>query len=387
MAQVRNTAFEIINKTLNGSRMLTDVYREYTDSMDSRDASLIKELAYGTVRYKILLDFLITEKTGKRGSDINKKLRNLIRMSVYQLEKMSKKDYAVVDEAVNIANGINSKSGKFVNWLLREYLRSDKKPQYPQSKRGLSIEQSFTPHFTDYMVSILGENKARSMLEFYNTGYNAHAFDMQNGTFTALKGPVKPGEGIYIMDPVFYDIIKRAEHLQPSRILDCCSAPGGKTVLLRHIFPDARIDASDRDQSRTEQLRDNIERLGMDNVNVFTADFMEYEFPALYDLIVIDAPCSATGTIRKNPDVKYKYRRKIGTLTDIQFDMLKRAEHFLAEGGAILYMTCSVLKDENQLIIDRFMKNNKSYKVQWEYFSFGNPHNGAYGTLLKQTGG
>lgn len=384
---MRKAAYEIVSKTLGGGRMLTDVYREYTKGINSRDASLIKELSYGTVRYKLLLDFLITEKTGKRSNDINKRLRNLIRMSVYQLEKMNKKEYGVVDEAVQIANDVSPKGGKFVNWILREYLRNDKEVSIPLSKKGMYIAKSFPQHFTDYMISMLGEQEAEHMLDFYNTEYNASGFNIKDGVFSPMGRTAEPDENVYIMDPVFYEIMKRLSDLKVQRVLDCCSAPGGKAVLLNYIFPESRIDASDRDTKRLKQLKHNTQRLGLSNVNVFEADFMEFEFPSLYDLIVIDAPCSATGTIRKNPDVKYKYRRKISSLTNIQYDMLCRAGQFITENGYILYMTCSVLKEENQMIIDRFVSNNKSYKVQWEYFSFGNPYNGAYGALLKNTGG
>ena len=123
MDQARLSALTIINNVVNVGNSLTVEYRKCTRSMNSQDASLIKELAYGTIRYKLYIDHLITEITGKHVSDMNKNIRNLVRMSVYQLKFMEKKEYAVVSESVNIVKKMSSKDTGFVNWILREYLR------------------------------------------------------------------------------------------------------------------------------------------------------------------------------------------------------------------------------------------------------------------------
>ena len=387
MAAVRQVAFNIINKTLNGNSSLNEIFRSSVNGLMHEDIAAIKEISYGTVRYKIQLDYMITSKTGKRISEMNKSVRNIIRMSVYQLDFMNKKEYAVVNEAVILTEQIHERSKGFVNWILREYLRSSKPVQYSSDKNGLSHRYSFPIEFIEYLINRVGIAKTEELLAFYNEQYNASIFNIRDGSFTLYNSGIELSDDEYIMDPIYLSIMSAMKDLNVNRILDCCSAPGGKTILLRHLFPEAMIYANDIDADRLEKVRTNVKRMHLNDIRCTNEDFLHYEFDSLFDLIVIDAPCTATGTIRKNPDVKYKYRRKIANLTDIQMNMMERADEFIQDEGYILYMTCSVLKEENQEIIDKYLKKNKMYSLQWEYFTFGNPNNGAYGALLKKKGG
>ncbi len=388
MDQARLNALTIINNVVNLGNSLTVEYRKCTHSMNSQDASLIKELAYGTIRYKLYIDYLITEITGKQVSDMKKNIRNLVRMSIYQLEFMKKKEYAVVSESVNIVKKKSSKDTGFVNWILREYLRNKKEIHIKSNdKHSLSKKYSFPLHLIEYLTSKVGTAKTEELLEYYNEKSISYAFNISNGTFRKMEHGDTPEKTEYIIDRAYFEIFKMLKNIEFTTVLDCCAAPGGKTILIKHINPLSKVMAMDINLERVNDIKANIDRLGLTGIEVMTADFLSTELMTMYDLIIIDVPCSATGTIRKNPDVKYNYRKKLSTLIDIQKKILKRSTKFLKDGGYLFYMTCSIIENENQKIIDEFLKSNREYALESEYFSYGNPYSGAYAALIKNGDG
>ncbi len=384
MDQTRLSALTIINNVINLGNSLTVEYRKCTCNMNSQDASLIKELAYGTIRYKLYIDYLIGEITGKQVSDMKKNIRNLVRMSVYQLEFMKKKEYAVVSEAVNIVKKMSSKDAGFINWILREYLRNKKEINIKSdNKHSLSKKYSFPLHLIEYLISKTGLTKTEELLEYYNQKSISYAFNLGNGTFRKIEHGDAIEKTEYIIDRAYFEIFKMLKDLKFTTVLDCCAAPGGKTILIKHINPLSKIMAMDISHERVNDIKENIKRLELEGIEVMEADFLSTELMTMYDLIIIDVPCTATGTIRKNPDVKYNYRRKLSSLIDIQKKILKNSTKFLKDGGYLFYMTCSILEDENQKIIDEFLKSNREYALESECFSYGNPYSGAYAALIK----
>lgn len=142
--------------------------------------------------------------------------------------------------------------------------------------------------------------------------------------------------------------------LKGKRVLDACAAPGGKTLQL--CAGGADVTALDRSAKRLERLRDNLTRTGF-AAEIICADLADYEPDAAFDLIVLDAPCSATGTLRRNPDILYqRSEANIAAVIDIQRRMLARVTDWLAPGGILLYATCSLFHDEGEAQIARFIQ-------------------------------
>ena len=142
-----------------------------------------------------------------------------------------------------------------------------------------------------------------------------------------------------------------------NRVLDCCAAPGGKTSHLLELNNDIELIAIDIDETRLKRINENLERLHL-KAEVECCDALRFGSSEPFDAILLDAPCSATGVIRRHPDIKLLRREKdIQQLAEIQFQLLKHLWSQLKENGYLLYCTCSILPDENERVIKRFLKN------------------------------
>ena len=169
--------------------------------------------------------------------------------------------------------------------------------------------------------------------------------------------------------------------LEPSsgqRILDACAAPGGKTCHLLEIEPGIRLLAIDRDASRLTQVQDNLRRLGA-NCETRICDFLTLsarDAGGLFDTILLDAPCSATGTIRRHPDIKLlRQPADIARLCRTQTSMLEHAWQLLKPGGMVVYATCSILPQENERVVRNFLRTRDDAEVLAVNFGNGAAQN------------
>lgn len=386
MEERRIKAFDIAHPVLNKRASLSDFSVTARDLSD-HERAFVKELVYGTVRYKNLIDHYFHMATGKHMNNVSNKSATILRLAVYQLMFMSKPEYAVCDESVKIAKTVSEKEAGFVNWALREFLRHKDKSVKPEGndKKDISVRYSYPIHFVEHLIKENGVEHAEELLEFYNTIQPMTAFDIKTGEFREVSTITDISNTEYVMDPTYFNMFRVLRQLNVQTVMDCCAAPGGKTLLTKHIFPKAKITAIDIDKHRCKITEDNFKRLKIDT-EIINEDFLAFDNNKVYDLVLLDVPCTSTGTIRKNPDVKYSYRNRLGTLTALQKKLIERADRFVKENGHILYTTCSVLHEENHDIISSFVLNG-DYTLFSQNFTFGNPHNGGYGALLKKTGG
>jgi 16S rRNA (cytosine967-C5)-methyltransferase len=143
------------------------------------------------------------------------------------------------------------------------------------------------------------------------------------------------------------------------RVLDACAAPGGKTAHIAALMGDkGGIVSLDMDGARLERLMENVSAMGLKSVRVVQADLMNYEEDDDFHCVLLDAPCSATGVIRRNPDIKY--RRKLGDLkrySETQYGLLRAAAGFLRPGGRLVYAVCSTEPEEGEGVVERFLKS------------------------------
>ncbi len=357
---------------------------------DKKTASYIKELVYGVVRNKILLDHILEQATGKNINNLSKKVQNLVRIGIYEIFFMNHKDYAVLSTIVDIAKSQTKNQEKFVNWILREFLRNKDKVVIPDddSLESLSIKYSFPQHFIEYLFEEVGLERTKQLLQFYNSKPPIYAFRIDELEYREFKDNERLTKKEYILDPIYLNIFRSLQLEETiDDVLDLCAAPGGKSFLVKSFLPKSKIVAIDKDAERIEMMNSNIKRLKLKNITTFAADIFKLNLDKLFDLVILDVPCTSTGTIRKNPDVKYNYKKKIDELVEIQRKMIEKAEEFVKDDGLLLYITCSVFKEENHDVVFDFLKKNKDYKMISQFFTFGDPFNGGYGALLRKTGG
>ncbi|MEO0233541.1 MAG: transcription antitermination factor NusB [candidate division WOR-3 bacterium] len=390
MEDRRLISYNILEDVFTKNISLKKSYEARVFGKDKKTASYIKELVYGVVRNKLLLDHLIQQTTGKNVHDLAKKTQNLIRMAIYEILYMNHKEYAVLSTIVEIAKSQTKNNEKFVNWVLREFLRNRDKISIPDddSLSSLSIKYSFPEHFIEYLLQEVGLERTKQLLEFYNSKPSTYAFRIDELEYREFKDNERLTKKEYILDPVYLNIFRSLQLEETiDEVLDLCAAPGGKSFLVKSFLPKSKIVAIDKDPERIEMMNRNIKRLKLRNITTFATDLFKLNLDKLFDLVILDVPCTSTGTIRKNPDVKYNYRKKIDELVEIQNRMVEKAEEFVKEDGLLLYITCSIFKEENHEVIQNFLRKNKDYKLISQFFTFGDPFNGGYGALLRKTGG
>ncbi len=379
-------SFQILDDVFNKKIPLKKSYEIRVKDFDKRTASYIKELVWGVVRNKILLDFIITQTTGKDINNISNKSQIFLRMGAYEIYFMKHKEYAVLSTIVEIAKKETKNQEKFVNWALREFLRNFEKIHIPEddSLKSLSIRYSFPINFIKYLINNVGIERTVQLLEFYNSKPSIFAFRIDDMDYREFKDNERLTRNEYILDPVYLNIF-RSLQLEESivDVLDLCAAPGGKSFLIKSFLPNVNIIAIDKDPKRVELMNENIKRLKLKKITTFSADVLKLNIDKLFDLAILDVPCSSTGTIRKNPDVKYNYTKKLKTLPQLQESMLEKASEFIKSNALILYITCSIFPQENHQVVSKFLKKHK-YKLISQFFTFGEPYNGGYGALLKK---
>lgn len=389
MEKRRLTSYMVIEEVFDRGVSLKEAYERATRGKSKMESNFVKELSYGVARTKLLLDWYFFKATGKEMTNVSKKSKHLIRMAIYEILFMDHKDYAVLSSVVEIAKEKLKNQEKFVNWALREFLRKHEgvKPPAGTDKQSLSYRHSFPQHLVEYFISEVGVDRAVQLMEFYNSKPQTFAFNIETGEFREFVSGERLTSREYILDPVYLNIFRFLQMEKIKTVLDCCAAPGGKSFLLKSFVKDAKITAIDKDASRIKMMDENVERLKLEGIKTMALDLLSSDLQKVFDLVILDVPCTATGTIRKNPDVKYNYRKKLETLTETQLNMLEKADEYVKDGGSLLYMTCSILSAENSGIVTEFARRHPEYRVYSQFFSFGMPYNGGYGVLLRKSGG
>ncbi len=382
------------------------------------DRALCQELVYGVVRWQAALDWLIGRKTD--GREQKPGLQNLLRLGLYRIFWLDRiPDHAAVHETVELArqSGFDSQTG-FVNAVLRGYLRATgetqkllaglKRSQPPvgwshpewlvvrwQKRWGVEraaqlMEWNNTPPKTFARVNRLKlagsarradrtpEPGVPTLLEKWR-GENVECdsarrepleenlvFELKSHPSLASLDSFRQG-WFYVQDPstLFAPLILGA---QPGEtILDFCAAPGGKTTFLAQLMNDqGRIVAQDISGERLKLIRENCLRLGVTCVEpvLFSAFSLR---PSAFDRILVDAPCSNTGVMRRRVDSRWRIQpEEILRLQQTQLALLERAAARLKPGGVLVYSTCSLEPEENQEVVNRFLYQHTEFKLESE---------------------
>ena len=340
--------------------------------LSDRDRAFFRELFYGAIRWLAELDFLISRF---RDAPLEEEARAVLRLGFYQLWHMRVPAHAVVNESVTLAG----RARGVVNAVLRRALREERELTRALDRAPQSVRWSHPDFLIDRWVSAFGEDATRALCEWNNqpsavfvraNGLRTTADELRRSAPDARLVAAHPSalevdhlppewlrDGLcYVQDPstlIACDLLAP----QPGEtVLDLCAAPGGKTSYLAELMRnEGRIVACDLWESRLVRLRENMERLGVRNVEPLVHDGMrasEQLARASFDRILVDAPCSNTGVIRRRVDVRWR-------LTDEDFlrmpaqqlALLRRAAELLKPGGTLVYSTCSLEAEENEDVV------------------------------------
>ncbi len=425
MHQSQLIAADCVSEVIKGHN-LNQVFErrfEHHQNITPQQKSVAIFLAYGAIRFLGENQFFIHQLIDKKIT--NKKIEALLCVALFQLNHDQSTDFTVVNEAVEAAKLINkSWAGSFVNGVLRNFIRQKERLQtelkndeeafysYPLWWINL-IKQNYTNDWESILLNgnkhpplTLRINERKTNLKQYEEKLKSEAISYRVLGNIALEltqpTPVEkiPGfmDGEVSIQDFGAQLAAKLLDLQDGQIcLDACSAPGGKTGHMLEIA-DIELVSIDQQKDRLYKVKENLERLHL-NAYLKCADLIAVNTwwnEKLFDRILLDAPCSASGVVRRHVDIKWLRRpRDIEMFAKQQKAMLEAMWQLLKKGGKLLYATCSIFHDENQKVINHFIKEHKDAKeVKWsvdsEYSKYENQlipsenHDGFFYALLEK---
>jgi len=406
IAPARVAAFEILTAVTTGSADLpTAVAAARGGLSDDRDRALAAEIASGVQRRRAALDHLIAAFAKRPIDRLDPEVVEILRLSAYQLLHLTRVPAsAVVDDAVNLARRAGKASATgFVNAVLRAISRQrNALPLPPRPTDGdrdaaldyLSITLSHPRWLASRWLDRLGLDAAEAWMRFNNAPGSltlranrlritrdalasrlaANSVRVHSSEFAPDGLVVDEGyalrsaafdEGLFVvMDEASQLIPLLVGDRPPPRVLDACASPGGKTTAIAAAMQGrGLLVATDIRDRRVDLLRRTVAASGATNVRVVQADVRRpLPFLAPFDCVLVDAPCSGLGTVRRDPDIRWRRREdELPTLAAAELTMLRGAAEAVAPGGRLIYATCSSEPEENEAIADAFLATTPGF--------------------------
>lgn len=371
----REIAFIALFKALKEENFIKNTLDTWQKDFQpsSTDFHLAKEIAYGSMQRKLSLDHLAKQMAPRQKLSLKVKEKALIYTALYQLYFLHHPAYAIVDETIKIAKKhFHSRFSNFLNAFLRSFAKDDLALPTGLDAVSLSAAHSFPVYFIEELQKTYSSQQVTALLETSNRPGQPHMRVRNSSAVLPSMTPLLDDplvvaienfadlsrlaqlEDYYIQNvtPVaLFSHLKKASQLNPYKILDLCASPGGKTLLLADAFPEAELTANDLTEDKLKKLRINIEKYGL-NVGLSCQDGCHLKSLEKFDLILIDAPCSNTGVLNKRPEARWRLsKEKDQENVAKQQRLIQNAAEFLLPGGQIWYLTCSILKSENEGLV------------------------------------
>lgn len=401
----REVAIEVINLVIYKKAYSNITLNTYLNKYDFKreDKALITEIVYGTLKYKGLIDEILNYFLREGVGSIDSYVLTILRTSIYQFKYLDKiPDFAIVNEAVNICKKHRGvKESKLVNGVLRNYMRKGE----PRLKANgsidgkLALQYSFPKWMINLFIEQYGEKQAIEILKglnerpaltvrvnalkgdyedtlekLFQEGYDVEESDVCPEGIIIKKGSSIEKNKLFregfitVQDESAMLTAPLMDIEKGSKVMDLCSAPGGKTTHMAEIMDnEGEILAFDIHEHKIKLIEQNAKRLGIDIIKASIKDAEEYDetYKEWADAVLADVPCSGLGIIRKKPEIKWnKNERELNELTRIQYTILQNAAGYVKSGGEIIYSTCTLNKKENEDIVNSFIKENPEFKIE-----------------------
>lgn len=407
---VREIALKAFDKIMAGGYsniVLNDFLSDY--ELNESDRALLSEIVYGTIAKKLTIEFYLAPFIKGR---MRQWQRNLLMLSIYQLVYLDRvPSYAVINEAVEITKKRGAlQESKVTNAILRNFEReplrdfSDIKSDKTRLSVLSSIPQWIIEHWiTHYKfegaVKIAESLQERpnlyarvntrmttreALIERLNEdgviveAASLHPDAIISKTNKILKHPLFH-EGHYSIQDISSMFVNDALNADPTdTVLDACSAPGGKGFHAAEKLTDGHVDLADVHPHKITLIDNAGKRLKLNNYRTFLADATAFDYGTKYDKIIVDAPCSGLGVIRRKPEIRYERKKEdIESLVQLQLEILNHVKQFLKPGGELVYATCTIHQMENENVAYTFKKQNEDI----EFAAFDLPTLNFSGTM------
>ncbi len=363
------------------------------DRLDRRDAALATRLCAAVMQNRLLLDEWISRYLKGRLSALQPVVLDVLRLAVCQLRFFDKLPAsAVVDEAVEQAKRLaNPRAAGLVNGLLRSMLRDPARLTMPEV---LSLRFSHPQALVDLLRENVGEDRLEALLESHNQAPGVYAqvnslrtdsvslaASLEAERMSALPHPwlsdcfLLSGGGMeqsaafreglfYVQDPAAKLAVLALDPKPGEAVLDCCAAPGGKSFAASvQMCNTGSVTACDIHPHKIALLENGAARLGIGCISAQVQDASKPnpEWTGRFDRVIADVPCSGLGVIRKKPDIRYKDLAPLEGLPQVQRRILETQATHLRPGGIMVYSTCTILRRENEAVVDAFLADHPEF--------------------------
>lgn len=394
MIASRKAAYDILTAiTRDGAYTGLALKKHMNGDLSETDRRFASRLVRTTLENLIFIDYSLNKFiTAKR---VHGSIRNILRLGACQILFMDTKNFAAVSESVKLAKKIKPQMSGFVNAVLRNLLKNKDSIDYPNgdNAESFSVKYSYPVWICEKFIKDFGLEFTKELFSY--SGSKATFVrdnilisgsleeELNNQNLSYKKGEI---ENSYIISGLTnieeQEIYKTgklavqsksamkavlAAGIKPGdKLLDCCAAPGGKSAYAAALSGNGiNILSWDIHEHRIDMTNKNYERLGVSNARAVEHDATVLE-PCLkekFDVVLVDAPCSAMGLMAKNPDIRYvRTMKDVKSLSGLQQEILSTCSSYVKAGGTLAYYTCSINREENENVTDAFLKNNKDFE-------------------------
>ena len=391
-ANPRQVAFQVLSAVYDGQNP-EESLETLGLLLSPKDFSLSTALVYEVLRHQTYLDWLMSQKL--HSGRASRALTIILRLGLAQILFFDRLgDHAIVMETVNLAKGTIPGRQGVANAILRSFLRDKdaggfwppKPPKSKQRAKDLAILYSHPQWLVEKMITRFGLDKTEEILKANNQPtpptLRLNPLKIKREDFLAqtnLKGQpttLSPWgllldnfsgrpetwlgyqEGLFsLQDEASQLLGLLAEEFNGKKILDACAGLGGKSLGLATLLPQSQILALDKDGAKLQSLQKEAKRLGVTNVSTKAVDFFDFNSAEKFDLVLLDAPCTGLGVIRRRPDLKWnKKQSDPARLAALQGQLLAKAASFLQKDGRLIYSVCTITEEEGPQLIQNFVE-------------------------------
>lgn len=386
--------YKIDKKEAYSNIVLDELLNKNRNVLSNKDINFISELVYGVTTWKLTLDTIIQKYSKIKIKKISPWVINILRMGAYQIEFLDKvPKSAAVNESVNLCKKYGGKSIGFVNAILRKVEKSDYLELFEIKN---DIEKiSKTTSMPEWIVKELNkEFNTEKVNEICKNSNLKPKITIRVNNLKTTKNELRKSlqsKEIEVEDGIIEDFlylknVKNITNLDEYKkglftmqdesagltalvlnpkegesILDCCSAPGGKTTYIAELMNNnGNVMAWDLYKHRLDKVQENSKRLGIDIIKTEENDatVLKEEYIEKIDKILIDAPCLGLGVIKRKPDIKWQRKfEDVEEISKIQEKILNTCSKYLKKGGILVYSTCSIIQSENEKIVEKILKS------------------------------
>ncbi|HEU4389884.1 MAG TPA: 16S rRNA (cytosine(967)-C(5))-methyltransferase RsmB [Blastocatellia bacterium] len=401
----RRVAFDVLRRveteSAYASVLLASIARE---TLSADDLALATEITLGVLRWRKTLDHLIELDSNRRIDRLDMPVVIALRIGLYQLRYLDRVPAsAAVNESVKLVKYAKvASAGSLVNAVLRRAAGRAKQAagaELTDPLERLAVQLSHPRWLLERWVGLLGEQEAAQLAAANNLppatafrinvrssantalalleteGVRARPSPLVDGAFVVESGRITPDSEavtrglIYLQDEASQAVSLMLDPQPGERVLDLCAAPGSKTTHIASLARDqAWVIACDLRPRRLLTLTASCRRLGLTSIDALAADAGEplpfAERSVHFDRVLVDAPCSGTGTLRQNPEIRWRLAgNDIARLSQLQLMLLGRGSLLVRDGGRLVYSTCSIEPEENEDVVSQFLRQNPQFRV------------------------